>query len=290
MFNTLLDATIQLLKIPFMIIGSVSVAFIFSCSLHIIWGLIKGKRFKRGAHKKVKKHSLVRRLFFDLPKQYVADMFDRDPEFFRYQGLIIYEGRQGSGKTSTMVHDTLMMQHEYPKCKIITNLDYKHQNDELTHWRKLVHYKNGIKGVVAVMDELQNWFSSNQSKNFPPEMLQTITQNRKNRRIILGTAQSFYMLSKAIRSQTTEVRKCHTFLGCMTIVQRRIPILNSDGDVQEWKNHGFYMYIHDKELRDSFDTYKVIESLVKAGFKETASNIDNKVVNYNVISKKDLRK
>ena len=45
--------------------------------------------------------------------------------------------------------------------------------------------KNGINGVIVVMDELQNWFSSNDSKNFPPEMLSVITQNRKNRRMVL---------------------------------------------------------------------------------------------------------
>lgn len=55
----------------------------------------------------------------------------------------------------------------------------------------LINYKNGIKGVIVLMDELQNWFSSNDSKNFPPEMLQVITQNRKNRRVILGTVKTF---------------------------------------------------------------------------------------------------
>lgn len=74
----------------------------------------------------------------------------------------------------------------------------------------LMSYKNGIQGVIVSIDELQNWFSSNDSKNFPPEMLEVITQNRKNRRIILGTSQNFYLLAKAIRSQATEVRRCST--------------------------------------------------------------------------------
>ena len=128
------------------------------------------------------------------------------------------------------------------------------------------------------MDELQNWFSSNDSKNFPPEMLQVITQNRKNRRVILGTAQNFYLLSKAIRTQTTEVRRCVTLLGCITIVRRFEPILDAQGDVLEWKNKGMYFFVHDKKLRESYDTYKVIERLQKVGFKEeqTETNIINK--------------
>ena len=124
------------------------------------------------------------------------------------------------------------------------------------------------------MDELQNWFSSNDSKNFPPEMLEVITQNRKNRRIILGTAQSFYLLSKAIRTQTTEVRRCATLLGCLTIVRRFEPILDAEGNVAEWKKKGMYFFVHNKELRDSYDTFKVIQRLTKVGFKEEVSNTE----------------
>jgi len=160
------------------------------------------------------------------------------------------------------------MQEEYPKSKCITNLAYKYEDDVLDDWHKLTDYKNDIYGVIVVMDELQNWFSSAQSKNFPPEMLEVVTQNRKNRRIILGTAQNFYMLAKNIRTQTTEVRRCKTLFGCFTLVHRVRPILDISGDVKEWKSLGWYFYIHDKKLRESYDTYKVIESLSKSGFKE----------------------
>jgi hypothetical protein len=144
----------------------------------------------------------------------------------------------------------------------------KYQNEELNHWKKLIKYKNGIYGVIVMMDETQNWFSSNQSKNFPPEMLTVITQNRKNRRIVLGTAQNFYLLAKAIRSQATEVRDCFTLAGVLTFVRRREPVLDTDGNVVEWKNHGYYFFVHNKELRESYNTYATIESLSNSGFQE----------------------
>lgn len=137
------------------------------------------------------------------------------------------------------------------------------------------------------MDELQNWFSSNDSKNFPPEMLGVITQNRKNRRIILGTSQNFYLLAKAIRSQATEVRRCSTFLGCLTIVRRAEPILDSEGQVAEWKNRGWYFFVHNKKLRESYDTYKVIENLSKSGFKEPLPDM---VTNITVIENNKKKK
>lgn len=201
-------------------------------------------------------------------------MFEKDPEFFKYQGLVIFEGRQGNGKTISMIEYARRMQKEYPKAKCLSNLNYTGQDYELDHWRKLIDLKNGIYGIIAIMDETQNWFSSNQSKDFPPEMLQVITQNRKNRRVILGTAQNFYLLAKAIRSQATEVRRCTTLLGCLTIVRRFEPILDSEGNVQEFKNRGIYFFVHDKELRDSYDTYHVINSLAKSGFKEQVSSPD----------------
>ena len=47
-----------------------------------------------------------------------------------------------------------------------------------------------------------------------------------------------------------------------------------------------YFFVHDKKLRESYDTYKVIERLQKVGFKEeqTETNIINKT--YIVNSKK----
>lgn len=174
----------------------------------------------------------------------------------------------GAGKTVSMIEFAMRMQEEYPLAKCCSNLAYKYEDNKLKDWRMLMNYKNGKKGVIVIMDELQNWFSSNDSKNFPPEMLGVITQNRKNRRIILGTSQNFYLLAKAIRSQATEVRRCTTLLGCLTIVRRAEPVLDSEGNVAEWKNRGMYFFVHNKKLREAYDTYKVIENLSKSGFKE----------------------
>ena len=265
---------VSILRYPLYVILSILFIFIILCIINIIIGLIQGKRFKKGTHVIVKRHGFLRKLLIDLPKQFVNDLFDKDPDFFKYQGMIIFEGRQGSGKTTSMVEYAMRMQKEYPLAKCITNLAYTKEDDSLTDWRMLINYKNGIKGVVVCMDELQNWFSSNDSKNFPPEMLEVITQNRKNRRIILGTAQNFYLLSKAIRTQTTEVRRCATLLGCLTIVRRFEPILDAEGNVAEWKKRGMYFFVHNKELRESYDTFKVIQRLSKVGFKDEPSNTE----------------
>lgn len=269
-FWTVLQGILNLVKIPFYICIGVFVLFCFLCTIWIVIGLFSGKRFKKGEHVHLKKKSVLRRLFVDLPKQYVEDMFDRDPEFFRHQGMIIFEGRQGAGKSIAMVEQANRLLEEYPKALCTSNMDYEYQDKALKDWRMLMSFKNGIFGVVVLMDELQNWFSSMDSKNFPPEMLSVITQNRKNRRVILGTAQVFSMLAKSIRLQTSEVRRCATLLGCLTIVRRFEPILDSEGNVVEWKRRGMYFFVHDKKLRESYDTWKVIERFRDVGFQERA--------------------
>lgn len=290
-FFMVFKALFSFFKYPIMIVLAIIAFFYCLVFINLIINAFKGRKLKKGKHRRVKKPGFFKKLFIDLPKRYTEDLLNKDPDFFKYEGLIIYEGRQGSGKTSTMIRDTILIQKEYPLCKCLSNLGYTKEDEVLDDWRKLITFKNGIYGVIAILDELQNWFGSNMSRNFPPEMLQVITQNRKNRRVLFGTAQNFYLLAKPIRSQCTEVRQCLTLLGCLTIVRRRQPILDSEGNVMEWKNRGFYWYVHDQELRESYDTYKVIESLAASGFQERPTeNVSNIYIMQGTEEKKKTKK
>lgn len=217
------------------------------------------------SHRPVKV-SVFKRLFYQFPRMMALDIINRNPDAFKYQGIIIYEGPQGNGKTVSMMEHTMRMQREFPQVKCIGNLHYDFADEKLKDWKQLITYKNGELGVIVNMDELQNWFSCKDSKDFPPEMLSVVTQNRKNRRIILGTAQSFYMLAKDIRTQCTEVRSCKTLFKCLTIVCRKKPVCDSAGNVLKWKILGFYWYVHTPELRDCYNTYEVIDRFAASGF------------------------
>ena len=258
--------------------------FLLCCSFWFLLNIFNGRMLKKGSRKVLKKETFFYKVFYKLPKQIVEDIFNKDPDFFSHQGCVIFEGRQGAGKTISMIEYARRMQQDYPRALCTSNLGYKKENVELEDWRMLLDYKNDIYGVIVVIDELQNWFSSNDSKNFPPDMLEIITQNRKNRRILLGTAQNFYLLAKAIRSQATEVRRCSTLFGALTIVRRFEPILDSDGNVKEFKRLGSYFFVHDKDLRESYDTYKVIKRLSKVGFQDKPQDITSNI--YNIIGKK----
>lgn len=265
---TILEGFWALFKIILIPVGIFFALLVLLVLGYYIAAYAKGQRLQRGEHHHVQRPGFLKNLFYLFPKRFVADLFAKNPEFFSHQGCIIFTGRQGRGKTIAMVEQALMWQKEYPKSKTITNLAYVMEDDELDHWKKLIDYKNGIQGVICCIDEMQNWFSSNQSKNFPPEMLQVVTQNRKNRRVIMGTSQCFNRLAKPLREQATEVRKCYTIFGCVTFVHRVEPELDSTGDVVKWRHLGFYYFVHTDEIRQSYDTYKVIESLGLSGFQE----------------------
>lgn len=245
------------------------IVFVFFWLLIRIHLLIQMKKTGLKPVKAVKRKvstSFFKKVFYQFPKMMAFDILHRNPNAFPYRGIIIFEGPQGNGKSISLVEFATRMKMEYPESKCTANLGYVYRDDHLDDWRKLTSYNNGELGVVAIIDETQNWFSSKDSKDFPPEMLSVVTQNRKNRRIILGTAQNFYMLSKDIRTQCTEVRSCFTIFGCVTFVVRKVPVCDSTGEVVKWKYRGMYWYVHTPELRESYNTYEVIDRLSKTGF------------------------
>lgn len=268
-FIQMLGIILGFFRWPLYIVIGIIAIFYIDCCFWYFWEFFRhGRRVKKGSIVRLPKRNFFLRLLYDAPRQYVRDIYAAKPDFFRPQGLVVFTGRQGNGKSIALMHYALELKDTYPLSKCISNTMFKYQDAPLKHWSQLINFKNEHKGVIVIMDELQNWFSSNQSKNFPPEMLSVITQNRKNRRVILGTAQNFYLLAKPIRSQCTEIRECMTLAGVITIVIRREPVVDNDGDVKQLKYRGMYFFVHSPRLRDSYDTYAVVDTLSKSGFHD----------------------
>lgn len=272
--QSLINIIWQILYIPIIVLFAFIFVFFILVTINLIIGRIKGRKLPVKEKIKVRKRNAFLKIFVDLPKQYAEDMFNREPDWFEYQGIHLFAGEQGNGKTVAMVEFMLRMQKEFPKSKCITNFDYIHQDDELKHWIDLIDYKNGRKGVIVGIDEIQMWFSSNESRDFPPDFLEAICQNRKNRRCIVASSQVFTRVAKPIREQTTLLYLPITFLGCLTVVLIKKPILDEQGNLKQLKHRGSYFFIHNKEIRDAFDTYKAIERLAKSGVKPGEHNSD----------------
>lgn len=214
--------------------------------------------------------------FRNMLLQAVWDNVHINKKAFKYKGIVIYEGNQGNGKTISLVHDVLSILHEYPNALLVDNLGINAEGIHqipLEHWKQLLDIKNGEDGVISVIDETQLWFSNKDSKNFDPAALGIICQNRKNRRVILGTTQKFYLLAKDIRCQTTLVKSCFTIGGLISGYIIKEPFLDTSGEIKRVKFRGIKIFIQSNELREAYDTYKVIERISSSGFVSPDKNI-----------------
>ena len=211
-------------------------------------------------------------IFFKFPLQVGKDQARADPSDFAYKGIVIFTGEQGQGKSISMIQFARSMKEEFPESMVLSNTQVDFQDLLITDYRPICDVDNGKKGVILILDELQNWFNSKQSKDFPPEMLSVVTQQRKARRILLGTAQQFYMLAKDVRSQCScgEIRSCHTFLGAYTLVIRKKPYFDAEGNLIKTRFLGLYGFVHDDELRNCYDTYATVKNLSASGFKPSS--------------------
>lgn len=242
--------------------------FIISMLIYFFYFYKQGYRMKKGITKKKMYHgSIVERIFWDFPKQFILDKFNKDPDEFEPYGFRMICGEQGRGKTITLVYLLMKYQEMYPYAKTFTNLCYKYEDGQINSWRDMINYSNGKYGCICVLDEVQNWFSSLQSKDFPPEMLTEITQQRKQRKVIFGTSQVFTRTAKPIREQTYLIYDPLTIFGCITIVRKKKPILDDSGTVTGYKHRGMFFFVHTPQIRSAFDTYKKIIQQAEVGFK-----------------------
>lgn len=241
--------------------------------ISVIIAVIENKKSgkKTGLSIRLPRKSFIERLLWELPYQLVCDMYNTQDYEFKENGFHLIVGEQGTGKTITVVYLLEQYRKQYPKIKIRTNMKYQHEDGEIKSWRDLVFKNNGIYGQIDVLDEVQNWFNSLQSKDFPVEMFQEITQQRKQRKMIIGTSQVWQRVAKPIREQVKLVYKPVTLFGCLTIVRVFKPLVNSEGGIDEMKYRGCFFFVHNKELRDAFDTYHKIQVMSLKGFKAQTS-------------------
>lgn len=251
--------------IPFAVLAAV---FVLLCvSWFLVFKFYFKLEYRPSGVVRIKKTGVLKQIFYEVPRRYIADLYAREPGFFAPKGIHMFCGEQGSGKTIAAVELMTRLQKMYPLAKTITNFGLTTEDDELSDWRQLLDYTNGHKGVIVGIDEIQNWFMSGLNK-LPEGMLEVATQNRKNCRILCCTAQVFTRVNKGLREQVTMVYNPHTILGCFTIVVKRKPVFDSEGNVIDMKYRGMYCFTHTDELRNAYDTYKVIHTLSKEGFKE----------------------
>jgi hypothetical protein len=147
----------------------------------------------------------------------------------------------------------------------------------------LTQVNNGFKGVLYVIDEIHTYLNALDSKNVPMYVFTEISQQRKQRKAIVGTSQLFMRLAKPLREQCDNMIKCRTYFGVFTIQ------LAYDGETVEQDLNGRLVgklrrrgwFFHNRKIRNAFDTYQKVVS----GVEQYEASINNTIQ----ITKKNLK-
>lgn len=208
---------------------------------------------------KPKKTSTLKEVLIRFPRQIAHDLIFQDPNDFDKFGIHMIVGEQGAGKSMTAIYLLEKWKEEFPNLKVYTNMDYKEEDAALEHWQELITRKNDKKGVVNVIDDFVAWWSNKDSKNLPPDVFREICQQRKQRKAIIGTVQSFGDLPKSFRKQTHFVYVPKTFMNSLCFVYKvKAKDYNMEKDC--FKNMKLlFVYSQDDFLRSRYDTTLKIE-------------------------------
>lgn len=201
--------------------------------------------------------------------KFKRDFRAEHPEYFDPDGIMVFCGPQGSGKTLSAVAYVIKLAQQYPNMILCTNvaIDESVLNGikvyPYTGLHDLSKYCNGYAGVVFLIDEIQIEFNSLESKNIDPAVIQEIAQQRKQRKHIVGTSQVFNRIAKPFREQFKYAVMCRNFFGCIQyngVVRGDECTVDDDGRVStEHVKH--FLWMHTADLYKSYNTYaKVIRT------------------------------
>lgn len=229
--------------------------------------------------------------------RYKIDFFKEHPFYFLPDGLLIFTGAQGSGKTMSAVNYVVNLMNMYPRCRLVTNLyiaDYpaltferfrkieeekgvkfESQYDWKEHYRKtnrvfpfydaedFKRYENGEYGVIYLVDEIQLYLGSLESKNINLDVMTEVSQQRKQRKHIVATSQVFGRMAKPLREQFSDVVVCRNyfhFLQKNMLVKRDSTSKESTADTTlSGIVDKVFWFFHDPAMYKRYDTYAKIQ-------------------------------
>lgn len=231
---------------------------------------------------------------------YKIGFIRENPTYFDADGLTIFVGPQGTGKTLSAVNYVYKLMEKYPKSKLVTNLmltdhpivtfdefisqysviikkAYKanelSEEDRVYLFEQYRRYnrvfpfdnsddlrifENDIEGVIYLVDEIQLYFNSLESKNINPEVMVEFAQQRKQRKHIVATSQVFGRMAKPLREQFSSVVVCKKWFGYLQqnkLVDRdSIDESTNDANVKGKVVRQWFWW-HSPKMYGRYDTY-----------------------------------
>ena len=232
--------------------------------------------------------------------KYDFSFHKQNPTYFDPDGLFVFCGAQGTGKTLSAVNYVYNLLKEYPNCKLVTNVDLKDYpviefnnykfnyfdpekyGDNLTEEEiykiylkenrvfrfnnalDFAKYNNGKEGVIFLVDEIHLYLNSLKSKNINIDVITQISQQRKQRKHIVATCQVFGRMAKPLREQFSNIVLCKCYLNVlqknMLIDRDSIDGEESTGTNISGKVIRSFWYFRHPKMFQRYDTYAIIEN------------------------------
>jgi hypothetical protein len=135
----------------------------------------------------------------------------------------------------------------------------------------LLEIENGEEGVIYFIDEIHLELNSLESKNISMDVMVELSQQRKQRKIIVGTSQVFMRMAKPLREQMKHVIMCKNFLG---ILQWNRYIDNDYAVEKDGKlmcdRSKLFIWFHSPILYGAYDTFAKMKRYKKEWSKGVA--------------------
>lgn len=144
------------------------------------------------------------------------DHWRDNPSYFYPEGIWVFTGPQGSGKTLSAVQCAFNMCSRYPRARLISNIDvygFPCEVEKFEDYSQITTEDNGTDGLIFLLDEMHVLWNSLESKNVPVGEMAAFCQMRKARRVVIGTSQVYGRIAKPIREQLKYVMICRNFGG-----------------------------------------------------------------------------
>jgi hypothetical protein len=222
--------------------------------------------------------------------RYNRDFKKTHKGYFDPDGLLVFTGMQGSGKTLSAVKYVCKVMELYPDCILVTNIEiksYPFDNRRVFIFRNaddLTKFNNGEKGVLYFIDEIQLYFNSLESKNISMDIMTEISQQRKQRKHIVATSQVFGRLAKPLREQFNTVVTCKKIFNCLQINKyisaEDVKLDNDQMHITASKCKRSIFFYSPKDFMN-YDTYFKVKNLKIADIKGGQEIYERNTIKFN---------
>lgn len=188
-----------------------------------------------------------------------------NPQFFSPDGILLFSGGQGAGKTLSAVRYVRRLSLAYPRAIIVSNITLNFPDRDIipyTSFDDLCSMDNGYYGIIVLIDELPVLFSSLESRNIHPSVLSGVAQQRKRRMTIIGTSQQFMRIAKPLREQCNALVECSSGFGGIIQYNKMIDFgslaYNDAGELTNVEYTHKTCFVRTPALFDLYDTFQQV--------------------------------